>query len=78
MERAALERWIRSRRDAAERERQESSARPPSDSIRAGLALIRLGARFQGWPAPEDPVSRREDLDGYASWARLRAALRER
>lgn len=73
-----MERWIRSRRDAAERERREAAAPPASESIRAALSLIRLGGRLQGWPPPEDPVSRREDLAAYASWARLRNALRER
>lgn len=48
------------------------------DGISAALALVALFGRQHGWPASvDDPVTRREDLRGYANWVRLRAVLRQ-
>jgi len=68
---------VASRRAAEARERQEQRQRGPSaDAAIAGaLALSALAGRLHGWPPPEDPVSRREDPEGYRLWARLHAAL---
>jgi citrate lyase beta subunit len=68
---------VAARRAAEAREREEQGQGSPAAdaAIAAALALIALAGRLHGWPAPEDPVSRREDLEGYRRWARLRAAL---
>jgi hypothetical protein len=68
---------VAARRAAEARERREQrQGSPAADAAIAGaLALIALAGRLHGWPPPEDPVSGREDLEGYRRWARLRAAL---
>lgn len=80
MDRAEVTRWLASRRAAAERERQEAreAGVEAEEAITAGLALIRLGGELHGWPVPEDPVTRREDEQLYATWVRLREGWRER
>lgn len=72
-----VRRWAAGWRAAEARERQEHrQAGPAPDAAIAGaLALIALAGRLHGWPPPDDVVSRREDVDGYRRWARLRAAL---
>jgi hypothetical protein len=69
---------VAARHAAEARERQEQREEGPSAdvAIAGALALVALAGRLHGWPPPEDPVSRREDLEGYRRWARLRAALR--
>jgi citrate lyase beta subunit len=71
-----VRRWAAGRRAGEARERQEQRhAGPSPDAAIAGaLALIALAGRLHGWPPPDDVVSRREDLEGYRRWARLRAA----
>lgn len=72
-----LRRWTEARRAAEARERleQRQAGPAPDSAIAAALALIALAGRLSGWPPPKDPVSRREDAEGYRRWARLRAAL---
>jgi hypothetical protein len=73
-----LRRWIEARRVAEARERveQRQAGPAPASAIAAALALVALAGRLTGWPPAEDPVSQREDAEGYRRWARLRAALR--
>ena len=47
-----------------------------ADPIAAALDLVRLAGRLQGWPVPADPVSVREALEMYDTWARLRRRMR--
>ncbi|MGH8576429.1 MAG: hypothetical protein ACREXJ_05845 [Gammaproteobacteria bacterium] len=72
-----LRAWILARRVAQARERREwmTVREPPADAIRLSLSLIVLAARLQGWPPPEDPVTRREDEVMYERWRRLRARM---
>jgi hypothetical protein len=37
--------------------------------------MIALASRLHGWPLPELERDRRQDLEAYARWARLRKAL---
>ena len=80
MDRAALLEWIASRQAAEARERQElrEAGANPEQSVAQMLALIALWERLHGWPAPEDPVTAREDAAMYETWSRLRAAARRR
>lgn len=72
-----LRAWVASRRAAAEREREELREKGPGPefAIRSALALIALTERLHGWPVPEDEVTRREDLQMWENWARVRAKL---
>ncbi len=72
-----LRRWVAQKRDAERVERDLARGRDVvPDPIAAALDLIRLGGRLHGWPVEEDPVSRREDLEMYDRWARLRRRMR--
>jgi len=75
-----LSEWLISRRAAEARERREmrETGPDPRRAIEQALALIALGGELHGWPAPEDPVSEREDAEMREQWSRLRAALRPR
>lgn len=75
-----IDEWIASRRAAAARERREQreAGADPRKAIEQALALIAFAGRLHGWPAPEDPVSEREDTEMREQWVRLRAALRPR
>jgi hypothetical protein len=71
-----LRRWADDQRASAERERAEARERSfAPDPIEAALDLIALGAELQGWPVPDDPVTRREDELARERWVRLRRAL---
>jgi hypothetical protein len=72
-----LRAWVQARRAAEARERMEASRAAPSDDpVQAGLGLIALAGRLHGWPVPEDPVTAREDVEVYATWATLRRRCR--
>lgn len=72
-----LRRWVAQKRDAERVERELARDRDVvPDPIAAALDLIRLGGRLQGWPVEEDAISRREDLEMYDRWARLRRRMR--
>lgn len=71
-----LRRWAGNHRAAVEREREEiRGGSYVADPIKAGLGLIALAARLQGWPVPVDPVRQREDDAARETWDRLRTAL---
>jgi hypothetical protein len=72
-----LRAWVASRRAAAERERQELRDKGPDPefAIRSALDLLALTEELHGWPVPEDEVTRREDLQMWENWARVRAKL---
>ena len=55
-----LRRWVRTRRAAAERERDEASltGASPESAIAGALALIALVGDLHGWPPPENEVRR--------------------
>ena len=44
----------------------------PERSVEAAFALLDLWAAIHGWPPPEDPIDRREDLVVWDRFARLR------
>ena len=73
----SLRAWLAAKRAGEDRERQELRDRGPrpAEAIAGALALIRLARALQGWPIPEDEVSRREDQRAAATRAKLRVAL---
>lgn len=68
-------RWVENQRAVAHRQAQEplDAFGRPANAIAASLQLIALYGRLHGWPAPEDPVTRREDLEMWERFSRLRA-----
>lgn len=62
---------------AADRERTEmhEAGADPRRGLAQALVLIGIGGSLHGWPAPDDPVSEREDAEARANWVRLREAL---
>jgi hypothetical protein len=70
--------WIAGRRAAERRERAEERAIDPEIAFRRGLAMIALASRLHGWPLPENEEDRKQDLEAYARWSRLRHRLAAR
>jgi hypothetical protein len=66
------------RRAAARRERYELRAPDPEVAFRRGLAMIALASRLHGWPLPASERDRRQDLEAYDRWSRLRRRLAAR
>jgi len=71
-----LRRWVEDRRAAESRERAErrSAGASSAETIAQALALVALYGRLHGWPAREDEISCREDLQMYERWHRLKIA----
>jgi hypothetical protein len=74
---ADIRRWVADKRASEVRERTSAidAWGSPEQTVRDALALVRLYGELHGWPAPEDEVTAREDQEGWARFARLRAAL---
>jgi hypothetical protein len=77
MDPAAMRQWVCDRRAAEARERASAADAwgPPEQVVAAALALVRLGGALHGWPAEDDPVTKREDLEAWSRFARLRRAF---
>ena len=77
MEPQAVQRWIRGRRRAQERERVERLARPasPASSFALALSLISLNFGVDRWPVVDSERDRLDDRRGYERWSRLRKTL---
>ena len=75
--RGGIRRWVAGQRAAEEQQRAALRDRGPSPrtAITQALVLVALAGRLHGWPLPETPADREEDLRAYRQWARLRAVL---
>jgi len=70
-----IQRFVENHRVAAARVAADARERrmSASEAFEASLALLRLDEELNGSPFDrEDPVTRREDLEMWEAWARLR------
>jgi hypothetical protein len=68
-------RWVENQRAVARVQANDlqDTWGPPSRAIAASLELLGLYERLHGWPPADDPVTKREDLEMWERFARLRA-----
>jgi hypothetical protein len=73
----AIRQWAEDRNAASVVEARELSASTgtPAQSFAAALSLLALYAHLHGWPPPDDPIDRRDNLEVWSRFARLRARL---
>lgn len=71
-----VRRWAENRRIANVLEVRDLMAHwgEPERAVQAHFELLNLWAELHGWPPPESPVDRRDNLVVWERFARLRRA----
>lgn len=71
---ADIRRWCENRKLANALEVRDLATTwgSPAQSIRAALELLDVYATLHGWPPPDDPIDREQDLAAWDRLARLR------